>query len=75
MRGLVNQLLDKNPKTRPDALTLLSIDQICLEAIKIHKKVAEASREMGRVVHHQEKGIYNYNLMFIILINEYYLGK
>ena len=47
MRGLVNQLLDKNPETRPEALTLLSIDQICLEAIKIHKKVAEASREMG----------------------------
>jgi hypothetical protein len=47
MRDLVNQLLDKNPETRPDALTLLSIDQICLEAIKIQKKVAEASREMG----------------------------
>jgi hypothetical protein len=47
MMDLVNKLLDKNPETRPDALTLLSIDQICLQAIKIQTKCAEASREMG----------------------------
>lgn len=47
MKNLVDKLLDKNPETRPDALTLLCIDQIYNEAINIQKKVAEANREMG----------------------------
>ena len=47
MKGLVDKLLDKNHQTRPDALALLSIDRICLEAIKIQKKVVEVDREMG----------------------------
>jgi hypothetical protein len=37
MKNLVAKLLDKNPETRPDALTLLSNDEICLEAIKIQR--------------------------------------
>ena len=47
MKNLVDKLLDKNPETRPDALTLLSIDEIFNEVIRIQKKVAEVDREMG----------------------------
>ena len=43
----VDKMLDKNPETRPDALTLLSIDYIFNEVLKIQKKVAEVDREMG----------------------------
>ena len=47
MKILLDKLLDKNPETRPDALTLLSIDKIFNEVIKIQAKVAEVDREMG----------------------------
>lgn len=47
LKNLVDKLLDKNPETRPDALTLLSIDEIFNEVIRIQKKVAEVDREMG----------------------------
>ncbi len=47
MKRLLDKLLDKNPETRPDALTLLSIDEIFNEVINIQAKVAEVDREMG----------------------------
>ena len=47
MKNLVDKLLDKNPDTRPDALTLLSIDEIFNEVIRIQIKVAEVEKEMG----------------------------
>ena len=47
MKRLLDKLLDKNPETRPDALTLLSIDEIFNEVIKIQAKVAEVDRQMG----------------------------
>jgi hypothetical protein len=47
MKGLVEKLLDKNAVTRPDALTLLCIDNIYNEAIKIQRKLAEVDREKG----------------------------
>ncbi len=47
MKSLVDKMLDKNPETRPDALTLLNIDLIFNEVLKIQRKVAEVDREMG----------------------------
>jgi hypothetical protein len=47
MKNLVDKLLDKNPDTRPDALSLLSIDEIFNEVIRIQIKVAEVEKEMG----------------------------
>jgi hypothetical protein len=44
---MVAQLLDKNPDNRPDALTLLKIERIWREAIRIHSKVAEVDKMMG----------------------------
>jgi hypothetical protein len=35
MKFLVDKLLDKNPETRPDALTLLGYDLIFNEVLKI----------------------------------------
>ncbi len=35
MRQIVDRLLDKNPETRPDALTLLKIEEIKRKAIQI----------------------------------------
>ncbi len=35
MKSLVDKLLDKNPETRPDALSLLSIEEIFNFVIKI----------------------------------------
>ena len=44
---MVAQLLKKNPKNRPDALTFLKIERIWREAIRIHSKVAEVDKVMG----------------------------
>ncbi len=44
MRDMVDQLLDINPETRPDAMSLLVVDKIFQEAVKIQAKVAEADQ-------------------------------
>jgi hypothetical protein len=44
MREMVDKLLDINPETRPDAISLLLVDQIYQEAVKIQAKVAEADQ-------------------------------